>query len=259
LLIDRGELLLQGEPKAVVAQYQRFINASPEGAAAIRKEIQTMRDSADVPATEPPAANVDAAAATGQPANANGGVSKPQAPAAQEDFFAPGLKSEATVYFEERGARIRDARLLALDGRRVNMLTLGRRYVIEYFIDFTESASDIGYGMGIRTVDGLTLAGASSVRFPALRIERVRPGQTVLVRIEFSCLMRPGPYFLSCGVTGIMDGERVVMHRIVDGLMVQVRPEADVPSFGIVDLSPSMKASIEVAAFEAAAPASPVV
>jgi lipopolysaccharide transport system ATP-binding protein len=112
--------------------------------------------------------------------------------------------------------------------------------------------------MGVRTVDGLKLAGASSVRFPALRIERVRPGQTARVRIEFSCLMRPGPYFLSCGVTGIMDGERVVMHRIVDGLMVQVRPEADVPSFGLVDLSPSMKASIEVGAFEAAALASPV-
>ncbi|RWI44037.1 MAG: ABC transporter ATP-binding protein [Mesorhizobium sp.] len=39
ILMDAGELILQGRPKTIVAQYQRLVNASPEAASEIRTGI----------------------------------------------------------------------------------------------------------------------------------------------------------------------------------------------------------------------------
>lgn len=226
MLIDRGELVLQGEPKTVVGQYQRLINASPGTAAAIRKEIQSMRSTT----------------ATLRPAVAARPLQV--APAAPEDTYAPELKPQSTVYLEERGARIRDARILTLDRRQVNMLKLGSRYVLEYYVDFTHSAAEVGCGMMIRTINGVRVAGANTRHAASLRIKRVEPGRVAQVRIEFSSLMLPGPYFVTCAVNGIVDEERVTLHRIIDALMLRVLPEKDMLSVGMVDISPAVKVSL---------------
>ena len=50
VLIDSGELLLDGEPKNVTHQYQRLVNLPTSEAAAVRAEIATIRDANRLPA-----------------------------------------------------------------------------------------------------------------------------------------------------------------------------------------------------------------
>jgi len=260
ILLDRGELLLQTDPKTVVGQYQRLINASPQSASMIRKAIQSMSSTeAKAPSLLAPG-DTTAPASDGRqtPEKVNGtagflseehfGVH------AQEEFYAPELKPQSTVYHEERGARIREARLLTLDGRQVNVLKLANRYVLEYFVDFTRSAMEIGCGMMIREVNGARLAGANTRNMPSLRLARVEPGQVGVVRVAFSCRMLPGAYFVTCGVNGLIDGERVSVHAISDALMFRVLPEKDRISAGKFDLSPSLEVSLVSAEAGKAAP-----
>jgi hypothetical protein len=56
------------------------------------------------------------------------------------------------------------------------------------------------------------------------------------VQFEFSSCMLPGAYFCNCGIFGTVDGEQVVLHRIVDALMFKVAPESDLIAIGKVDI-----------------------
>jgi lipopolysaccharide transport system ATP-binding protein len=251
VLLDCGELLLQGDPRTVVRQYQRLINANPTSAMQIRKEIQSMC-AAEAPAL--PAASGETAV-TAERRSVTGGSNGAAPPysggaaaaIAQEEFYVPEMKPQSTVQLEERGARIRDARLLTLDGRQVNMLKLGRRYVLEYYVDFLQDAADVGCGMMIRTVNGARLAGANTRSRPSLRLARVERGQVGLVRVEFSCRLLPATYFVTCGVNGLIEDERLVLHKISDALMFRVLPEKDCVSAGAFDLAPSPEVSIVAA------------
>lgn len=240
MLLDQGELLVQGDPKTVCIEYQRLINASSEAYPQIRAEIQSMRAPDGLPGPRTFEAGKQMVGRLEvRPASASTQFT-PHASIEPDDSYAPALKPQSTIYLEERGARIRDARILALDGREVNMLKLGRRYALEYHVDFFESATDVGCGISIRKTEGLKLAGASTKRLPSCRIPRVRPGESAQVRIEFSCLMLPGTYFVTCGVGALVDGEQIVLHRVIDALMLQVQPEMQLLSNGSFDISPSV-------------------
>jgi homopolymeric O-antigen transport system ATP-binding protein len=253
VLLDRGQLLLDGPPKTVVGQYQRLVHASPDNAPHIRKEIQSMRCAVAEPARDPAAEDKMASVSKSQAAIESESESVVTTVCSEElvgnftaeEFFAPELKPESTVYHEERGARIRDPRILTLDGRQVNILKLGHRYALEYYVDFKRHAVDVGYGMMISATDGKRVAGATTRRMPSLRLAQVDAGQTGLVRIEFFCRMLPGAYFVNCVIAGVIDGEPIRLHAIRDALMLHVLPEKDRMSAGMVDISPSMTALLE--------------
>lgn len=249
LLIDRGELILEGRPKSVVGQYQRLVNASNEAAAQIRASILEMRDAPPVPdaaergtAVEAPAApvlvtveaGVGAAAVATVPASTE---PPPRAPAdAPADYCDPSLVSKSTVYQEERGARIRDVRITTIDGKPVNVLRMGRRYVHEFAIDFSAPARGVIINNGFRTVQGQLIAGGASHPVGSHKGLDIAKGATVLARFTFRCQFLPGVYFCNARVVGLVQNEFAVMHRIADAIAFRVSPELNLTALGVVDL-----------------------
>lgn len=239
ILLDGGEKILEGKPKAVTGHYQRLVNASVDGAAEIRSNILAIRDS---PPDEPPLRQGQAKMhqlPVKDPSDSSLWAEDLEAPAGAvadiSDYLDDGMQSQSIESHEERGAHIHSMRVLTLSGNPVNVLRLGRRYVFEYQVDFDVSAQDVGFGIWIRTTEGYGLGGAQTIRSPDQRTKSVYAAQSMSVRWEFSCSMLPGVYFLSCGVTGTRDSQRVVMHRIMDALMVRVAPEAGSIAVGRVD------------------------
>ena len=51
---------------------------------------------------------------------------------------------------------------------------------------------------------------------------KARAGQHARIRMAFDCNLAPGVYFLNCGAGAVRDGERVMLHRILDGLTFRV-------------------------------------
>jgi lipopolysaccharide transport system ATP-binding protein len=230
MLFERGELLLEGRPRHVTAQYQRLVNASPEAALRISEEIK----SPAAPQTGDPTAALN-------PVTDNGSVevnSEATAANSNEEIggYDPNLVPQTTLELETRGARIRDVRILTLSGEQVNLLQLGRRYVYEYFVDFSGEATDVGFGMFIRTVEGFGLGGAQTIYSRTLRTKRVTRNTIAHVQFEFSCSMLPGTYFCTCGLSGTLNNERIVLHRTIDAVMFKVAPEPDLIAIGRIDI-----------------------
>jgi homopolymeric O-antigen transport system ATP-binding protein len=223
ILIDDGEMLLDGDPKAVVSQYQRLVNLSGEEKHPVREEIRRLQSA---PARQTPA---------------DGGITvvgKRQAveePSSVEGLD-PGLRPQSCVAYESHGALIRDLRLLNARGEPVNILEKGRRYTYEYFVDFSAPATEVGFGMLINTTSGLGIGGATTAYSRKLRTAQVEPGVRVRVRFEFDCQLLPGTYFLNAGVLGTQDGQQRYLHRVLDGLAFRVAAAGEVVATMLVDL-----------------------
>lgn len=231
LLMDGGELLYRGEPKAVISRYQRLIYAPRERQPGIREEIRAEALAALAP---PPAA------ATAGALSAPGTSAAPSLPAAEavEEGFEPGLQPSSRVAYEPHGAVIAGARIETLDGRPVNLLVRGRRYRYAYDVAFERAAADVICGMTVKTISGVELGGCATA--PASGPGRdVAAGERLTVGFEFSCDLLPGTYFLNCGLSGVPaggSGERHSLHRILDAVMFRVQPESGLLPFGTVDL-----------------------
>ncbi len=204
LLLDAGELLLHGEPRRVVSEYQRLLYATPDSAARLRAGLAAERQGGGVEREAlPPAA---AAVAT-------------QAPA-----FDEGLRSASAIDYPSAGARIRDVRIATPDGVVVNALVAGHAYRYEYEVEFRRPVRAVGYGMMVKTTSGLELGGATHFE-PDYRSVEIAAGQVVRVQFEFCCRLFAGLYFMNAGVVTEEDGAAAFLHRIVDAIAFRVLPD----------------------------------
>ncbi|RWO40765.1 MAG: ABC transporter ATP-binding protein [Mesorhizobium sp.] len=240
MLVDAGELILEGRPKTVVAQYQRLVNASSEGAGEIRASIlqadEALRVGGGTNGTPSSATKTEVAEPN---RDENNRILK------YADYFDPALKSQSTVYLEERGARIHDARILTLSGERVNVLQLGKRYVFEYFVNFSAQASNVGFGMFVKALNGAGLGGANSKNTLGLQLKSVSGGTIRRVQYEFECGFLPGTYAVNCGVTGTVGGDGFVMHRVIDVELFRVASEPNMIGTGFFNIEPMLTVSSE--------------
>jgi lipopolysaccharide transport system ATP-binding protein len=242
ILLDGGELLLDGKPKRVTNQYLKLVHMPAEKLVEAREKVRAMQELPDE--DEPEAGEKDAAGAadtaqdkTAQPV-ANGAArgeesdeERQQRLEEEEGWFDPNLKSQSVVEYESRGARIRDLRILAPSGRQVNVLKMGQRYTYEYYVDFDKMAENVVFGMMIKTVNGMELAGANNDRRKELRIKRVEDGQSMKITFEFECRLMPNAYFGTAGVMGTVDEEHDFLHRNLDLIAFRVMPGSEMSEF----------------------------
>ena len=224
ILMDRGECLLQSDPKTVVAQYQRLLYVDPSDEASLRDEI---RSAADV--------TVDAVASDDV-----------AVPRIDYGRFDPELRPESTVEYGIGTARIRHVRILDPDGVAVNVLRADAEYRFCYEVDFDEDAHQARFGMLLKLVSGFELAG--QVSHPTGEaLEKVAGGMRVFVEFSFTPRLVAGTYFLNAGVLAQREGEELYLHRIVDALMFRVMPEAGSRITGQADLAGSRPPSLKLA------------
>lgn len=214
ILLDNGELLLTDTPKKVISAYQKMIYAPDDKRREIRAQLI---ESAGISVPESAAAVVERAG-EGSKEREDREVE------AEKELFDPGLKPSSTVCYEPQGACIEAPAIFTLDGRQVNFLVRGRRYRYRYRVRFDTSASNVVFGMMIKTVTGYQLGGSGSTP-PGQGLVHVARGETLEVDFQFDCSLNPGTYFLNAGVSGMNDaGEITFLHRILDACMFKVLP-----------------------------------
>lgn len=218
ILLDAGEKLVMGSPKQIVAKYQKLIYAPPDKRASIRDEIR---------------------AAAGEPPAADPSQTETKLPAEPEpeELFDPHLKPQSTVEYESHGPRISSASIFTLSGRQVNGLVRGRSYRYTYTVKFEQAATNVRFGMLIKTVSGIEIGGAASAPGPGQGIPYIAPGTVAKVQFLFTCGLNPGTYFLNAGVTGTPRDEETYLHRVLDICMFRVLPVENNTSTGIIDFT----------------------
>ncbi|MEI8372912.1 MAG: ABC transporter ATP-binding protein [Planctomycetota bacterium] len=214
ILLDRGELLAIGMPKAVIAAYHKLLYAPANRAEAVREEILAGRVTVNSHAS-PIAA----------------------APAVDAETLSPrydeGLKTASRVDYERCGAEILDPRIETCDGRQVNVLTPHEEYVIRYSVRFDREANGVEWCTLLKTLQGAELSG---IVIPEPCDRPLPAGSLVEVAFRWRCLLRPGVYFVNAGVLGTVDGESGYLHRIVDAVMFRVQSGPTCATAGPLDL-----------------------
>lgn len=206
VLMDRGEVLIDGEPKEVASNYYRLTHAPGSDRGRIRAEILDRGQSAD------PAAGKDV-----------------------ESGMDATFVSESRVEHGGNGATIIDPRIETVNGQRVNLLVRGRSYILRYDVSFDGPCRKVRFATLFKTKTGVEVGGRATQRL-ADDLPSFNPGDRISVAFEFTCSLMPGTYFANTGVNGQVKGERESLHRILDALMFQVLPDPDDSIVGIVDL-----------------------
>ncbi|MBC6475769.1 MAG: ABC transporter ATP-binding protein [Hormoscilla sp. GM102CHS1] len=228
ILLDGGELLLQGTPKFVVSKYQEFIYAPGDRVASLRQELRQANDKLLAET------NI---IIESKNIHLNGNLEE-ETP----EFYDPSLNPENTISYISRGAKIINPGITTIaTGKLVNHLIGRREYLYSYSVRFWQPAHNVRFGMLIKTVSGLELGGASfspsfheSVDFEA--------EQVVRVKFIFHCLLHPGVYFLNAGVSGMVDGEFVYLARCIDAAIFRVKSQEKSCGNGTIDfkIEPSL-------------------
>lgn len=212
ILLDHGELLMQGTPKQVVQQYHKLLHMQGEERALYRDQIKSgLRENPDIPKEHNLSVDVSQGA------------------------YDPSIKPASTVWYQSLGATISQPHIENAQGEAVNLLTAGETYDYVYQVAFDQEAFEVGAGMMIKTVSGFELAGATSTRSHHLRLPYVAAGQCVEMRFRFRCLLPNGSYFLNCGCSAVVEGERHFLHRGVDAAMFTVIEQSEYAT-GATDL-----------------------
>jgi lipopolysaccharide transport system ATP-binding protein len=224
ILLDRGDLLIDGAPKPVVGRYQKLIYAPEENQESIRHSIME-----SVVATHP--------------------IQREKKKCPKEhhvthdfadqddDFFDPHLKPQSTISYESHGALIEDPHIENTAGKRVNCLVRGSTYRYIYNAIFSRNTDLVRFGMLIKTISGLEIGGATSAIGSHNAIPYVNAKTLLRVEFSFHCLLNPGTYFLNSGILGVQGSEEKFLHRVLDACMFRVQPKECNLATGIVDFN----------------------
>ncbi len=225
ILLDGGEQLAIGKPKDIVGRYQRLIYAPADRRSVIREEI---RGAPQAPSTK---AEPDAPPSVQPDPEAGNRHSSHDA-----EFFDPHLKPQSTIEYESTGARIDAPAIFTLAGEQANCLIRGRSYLYRYRVRFDCWATNVRFGMMIKTTTGFELGGAAS-RSAGEGIAHVEAGQVIDVEFRFDCMLNAGTYFLNAGVTGMVGEEESFLHRIMDVCLFKVLPTEASTVTGVIDFN----------------------
>lgn len=230
VLIEKGERLLTGEPKTVIARYQRLLYAVPEKVASVLEEIRELDSE-----------TLEYGLGSNSEPRVEGRALDPEEDELLDDpqdmgSYDAELKPESTVEYISQGARIDNVRILDALGRRVNVLRTWQTYTYAFDVEFLEAATTVRFGMMLKLTSGFELGG--QVSEPAGKgIELALPGTRWEARFQFKPSLVPGTYFLNAGVRGIEGGEEKYLHRILDAAIFRIDPLRRDCVTGRVDLS----------------------
>ena len=236
ILLDRGEMLVDGKPDEVIVAYRRMLYMEGERYEAYRQELKAHNG-------DPKPLLL--ARETENGSNGNGAVeAQGEGQAAMEAgaaYYDEALKPESMLMHEPAGAVISEPALCLVGadgapGARVNMLKRGEEYVIRYRVRFEEDARDVGFSTSVQSMNGVMLGGGSLV-LAEETIPFVPAGSVIEARHVFSCRLLAGTYFASLGCSAVKDGARQPLHRIADALMFSVLPEKSYNGRGMVDFA----------------------
>jgi lipopolysaccharide transport system ATP-binding protein len=228
LLIEGGELLLQGRPKTVTNIYQRLVNLNGAAARALRTKIVLAAErSGQVDGMEFNASEMMGNAKENSIDRASGPLPL--------ETLDTSLAASPIVVNDPCGATLRDIRIETDRGLAVNVLDNGRHYNLCYSADFGTEARNVGFGVGVRIASGVKIFGAATDLSPFHIVRHVPAGRTYHVRFRFECILTPGTYFVNAGIKGTVGDTRKFLHRLQDVLAFRVPASEASVSNGFVD------------------------
>jgi len=240
ILLDRGELLLEGESKKVVHLYQRLLYAPPSAQEELRQDIRNLGALEGNPRELPVSSLGDAV----QSGEMSGAPLQQRKSVERRGMNDPNLVSKSPVRYESKGARIEDPRLTMTDGGPVNLLRSGELYVWRYRVVFDRRFTNVRFGMMIKTLSGIDVGGRTTAAL-GNGVSVIEPGTRWEVIFRFRANLVPGTYFLNAGVVALLPEGETYIDRWVEAVIFKVLPEGEPLVTGVVDFGIEVQLLLE--------------
>ncbi|MFW5891041.1 MAG: ABC transporter ATP-binding protein [bacterium] len=241
VLLDKGELILEGSPKLITTHYQKFLYAKDENKEKIRNEIIKLNKNEEKKAEfghKPEKKKQGKTIERKQKQVITQGKTnvknthninkekeqKPLKPEMQEPYFVPNFKPKSTVEYRNYDVDIYDVKITTLDGKEVNQLIMGDRYIYTYKVKFNIDVDIVNFGMSFHTDKGQTVTGISSKAFNDELITNINTEKIYKINYEFDCYINRNTYYTNAGVIGKLNSndKLVYLNRIVDAYAFKV-------------------------------------
>lgn len=211
ILLDRGELLIQGAPFPVIRAYNYLASAGSLSFADVREEVVAMAE----------ADNLSAAtkAREGDLKNQSSDLGA-ESSAPVEAYFDRQLKNDIKpLPFDQRGGEITDVSVIDHTGQIVNILPAQQKFELVITVRFDAPFERVRFAWIIKTVSGLILGGGSTHQ-PGSGIS-VAGDTTLCVTSFFANIFAPGGYLIDVGVRGKIEQENEYIHGISDAIAIR--------------------------------------
>ena len=210
ILLDKGEILCDDKPSIIVNAHQKLLFSPASKREEIRNILKENGKSArrlQVPLSESIAA------------------------------FDPNFKPLSFVSYTPNGAEITNLSIINKDQKIVNHLQGGEKYSISYDVIFHKDAYHVAFGTTIKTVDGMTVASATT-KHTKCQLSSIKAGKTIHVKHQFTCSLLKGTFFVNAGVSSGQASSQHFLHRLVDAYIFRVLPSNNTNHVdGIADLN----------------------
>jgi lipopolysaccharide transport system ATP-binding protein len=234
ILLDKGELILDGSPNRVTMNYLKLMFAKRDEQEALRDELLRLNREGQEK-KEFPAASESVAKPSHEIETVVVPPHKKELPSKQEAFYIANFTPKSTVIAKHCDIDIYDPQLMTLDGRKVNVLVPQEEYVYSYKVQFGTEIEQVNFGVGFKNEKGLVV---SWMVYPGVNryIEKTfLKGENYCIRWQFKCLFMPGTYYIDSGLRTPKNSEMMTLIKISDLTAFKVQNSKDRQKGGIFD------------------------
>ena len=200
-LLNKGTLLGEGTPKAMIDAYKRVLVGQYE--LPKDQEQDSLLDDQEL------------RRAAGQAAGGKGGKAEEKA-SVNPDVLEYGTKQAKIVSYYLTDDR----------GVRTTAVIKGSEFTLHMRVEFYEHIPEPIFAFSFKNVQGTEITGTNSMIEKAF-LESARPGQVKDVTFTQNMSLQGGEYLLSMGITGYHGDTFEVYHRLYDALNITVISDKD--------------------------------
>jgi len=232
ILLDEGELIMDGTPLTVTRQYEKLLYTAPKNYPAVRQDIVGLNKgqgtAQDFSTGESGLTATDGSAES---------FTDDEAELDRKPLFLEDFTSRTAVSRKVLDVDIFDARMETESGDSVNVLTMRETYVFSWRVRFNASLEQVQFATTIQNKKGIALSGMMLPGRNTRQTMAVSSGETYLIKNEFTCLLRPGTYYITATVFSIdPDAGRIPVSETTDLFIFKIAECGGAPVMGIVDL-----------------------
>ncbi|MCP5102496.1 MAG: ABC transporter ATP-binding protein, partial [bacterium] len=240
ILLDRGEMTLEGPPKLVTMYYQKYLFAQSADKENVRNEIVTLNK--DQVKKKEFAQSVENSEQEVETFGRQEMETKPDENR-QQPFFIPGFEPKSTVEYKNAAVDIYDIHIKTPDQTKVNALVTDEEYILSYKVKFNDDVKNVFSNIIFKTEKGFRL-GSDVTPGRDKFLEGVIKGSVFLFEWHFRCRLLDGNYYLNVAVRSYLNGEYSFLSRIEDALVFKVQKDPGKSQKGITHMDQYAKISL---------------
>ena len=201
-LLNQGNILGEGSPKAMIDTYKRVLVGQYDGPESVGEETASLLDDEDLQR------------AAAQKADEKG------TDASQASMEAKGQNPNALEYGTKQ-AQIEEFYITDDRGVPTNAILKGSMFTIHMRVRFMDHIPAPIFAFSVKNVIGVEITGTNTMIEKAF-LDSVEPGEVKNVTFTQKMNLQGGEYLLSLGVTGYNQDTFEVYHRLYDALNITV-------------------------------------